>query len=106
MSSSYHPETDGASERTNKTVIQRIRFAVERDQKGWASALPKVRFDIMNTVNNSTGYSPFQLRFGKSPRLLPPILAAPPDADPATTSAHQQIERMLPLDLLGTTSSL
>jgi transposase InsO family protein len=46
MSSSYHPQTDGASERTNKTVIQCIRFAVERDQKGWANALPKVRFSV------------------------------------------------------------
>ena len=31
MSSAYHPETDGSSERTNKTVIQCIRFAVERN---------------------------------------------------------------------------
>lgn len=41
LSSSFHPESDGASERTNKTVIQCIRFAVERDQKGWAKALPR-----------------------------------------------------------------
>ena len=34
MSTAYHPESDGSSERTNKTVIQAIRFAVERDQKG------------------------------------------------------------------------
>ena len=38
MSSAYHPETDGSSERTNKTVIQCIHFAVERDQKGWVRA--------------------------------------------------------------------
>lgn len=31
MSTAYHPETDGSSKRTNKTVIQCIRFAVERD---------------------------------------------------------------------------
>ena len=61
MSTSYHPETDGSSERTNKTVIQCIRFAVERDQIGWVKALPKIRFDIMNTVNRSTGFTPFQL---------------------------------------------
>ena len=67
MSTSYHPETDGSSERTNKTVIQCIRFAVERNQLGWVKALPKIRFDIMNTVNRSTGFTPFQLRFGRSP---------------------------------------
>ena len=99
MSSSYHPESDGASERTNKTVIQCVRFAVERDQQGWAAALPKVRFNIMNTVNASTGYSPFQLRFGKSPRLLPPILEPPRNENPAATSVHSIIEQMLPLEL-------
>ena len=35
----------------------------------------------MNTVNNSTGFSPFQLRFGRSPRILPPLF--PPVTDPA-----------------------
>ena len=82
MSTSYHPETDGSSERTNKTVIQCIRFAVERDQLGWVKALPKIRFDIMNTTNRSTGFTPFQLRFGRSPRLLPPLF--PSTANPPT----------------------
>lgn len=100
MSTSFHPQTDGASERTNKTVIQCIRFAVERDQRGWSRALPKVRFDIMNTLNKSTGYTPFQLRFGKSPRILPPILTVPKtDTDPATATAAKVIEQMLPIEL-------
>ena len=65
MSTAYHPETDGSSERTNKTVIQAIRFHVERNQEGWVCALPWVQFNIMNMVNKSTGFSPFQLRFGQ-----------------------------------------
>ena len=99
LSSSYHPESDGSSERTNKTVIQCIRFAVERHQKGWAAALPKVRFDIMNTVNKSTGYTPFQLRFGKSPRMIPPLLDPSPDNNPAHDLARTIIEQMLPVEL-------
>jgi hypothetical protein len=71
MSSAYHPETDGSSERTNKTVNQCIRYHVNRSQKGWVRALPLIRFQMLNTVNKSTGYSGFQLRFGKSPRLVP-----------------------------------
>ena len=99
MSSSYHPETDGASERSNKTVIQCVRFAIERDQGGWAQALPKVRFDIMNTLNVSTGYSPFQLRFGKSPRILPPIVSTASNDSPVTTTAEAMIQKMLPIEL-------
>lgn len=74
MSTAFHPQTDGASERTNKTVVEAIRFHVDRDQKGWVKALPRVRFAIMNTKNASTGFAPFQLRFGRSPRVLPPQL--------------------------------
>jgi hypothetical protein len=40
MSSTNHSETDGSSERTNKTVNQCLRFHVERNQKGWKKALP------------------------------------------------------------------
>lgn len=81
MSSSFHPETDGASERTNKTVNQAVRYHVERNQKGWVRALPKIRFDMMNTVNASTGFSGFQLKLGRSPRLIPPLMPSelPPD---------------------------
>jgi RNase H-like domain found in reverse transcriptase/Integrase zinc binding domain len=75
MSSSYHLETDGASERSNKTVVQCLRFHVERNQSGWSKALPLVRFNIMNTINVSTGFSPFQLRMGRSPRLILPLVA-------------------------------
>jgi hypothetical protein len=79
MSSSFHPETDGASERTNKTINQMLRYHVERNQKGWVKALPLIRFNIMNTVNKSTGFSPFQLRMGRSPRVIPPLV---PDDEP------------------------
>jgi len=76
MSTAFHLETDGASERTNKTVSQCLRFHVTRNQEGWVRALPWVRFAIMNTVNKLTGFSPFQLHMGRSPRLIPPITAA------------------------------
>jgi hypothetical protein len=33
-----------------------------------------VRFDLMNSVNASTGYSGFQLRFGRSPQMIPPLV--------------------------------
>lgn len=74
LSSAFHPQTDGSSEHTNKTVIQALRYYVDREQQGWVKALPHVRFTIMNTVNHSTGYSPFQLRLGFSPRVIPPLV--------------------------------
>jgi len=93
-SSAYHPQTDGASERSNKTVNQLIRFHVERNQSGWSRALPRVRFAIMNTVNKSTGYSPFQLKHGRSPRIIPPLIEAPPRPSREHISAREVITRV------------
>jgi hypothetical protein len=73
MSTAYHPQTDGVSERTNKTVDQVLRYFVDQHQTGWVNALPRVRFNMMSTVNASTGYTPFHLHLGRTPRMLPPL---------------------------------
>lgn len=91
LSSAFHPQTDGSSERTNKTVIQALRYYVDRDQLGWVKALPHVRFCIMNTVNASTGFSPFQLRLGMCPRVVPPLVEGQRGND---TSAAEIMEKM------------
>lgn len=61
MSTAYHSQTDGASERTNKTLVQALRYHVTHTQKGWARTLPLVCFNYMNTKNASTSCSPFEL---------------------------------------------
>ena len=91
-SSAYHPQTNGSSERTNKTVNQSLRFHVQRNQSGWVKVLPLIRFQIMNSVNKSTGYSPFLLRFSHSPRILPPLTTPPLNATSESINARQLIE--------------
>src|SRR6202050_1628624 len=75
MSSAYHPETDGSSKHSNKTINHCICYHMHQNQKGWVCALPRIRFDIMNLVNASTGFSNFQICLGRSPRLIPPIVS-------------------------------
>ena len=96
LSSGYHPQTDGASERTNKTINQAIRFHVGRNQKGWVHALPRIRFCMMSTVNASTGYSGFQLRLGRSPRIIPPIIhqTLPTELRSAGPAAERIMEQL------------
>lgn len=95
LSTSYHPQTNGASERTNKTVVQALRFWVDRNQNGWVKALPRVRFALMNTVNRSTGFSPSQLKTGRAPRMIPPFVrgvpTTPMDDKDVTNFAHSLI---------------
>ena len=98
LSSTYHPETDGSSERSNKTVNQCICYHVQRNKKGWVRALPQIRFDIMNSVNAPTGSLNFQLRLGRTPRIIPPliptILSNPLTAKDDTSCAIRVIERV------------
>ena len=93
MLTSYHLETESSSEQTNKTVIQCICYAVECDQVGWVRALPKIRFDIMSITNQSTAFTPFQLCFGHSLRLLPPLFPAM-DVTLADKLARDLLSRM------------
>ena len=95
MSTAYHPQTDGSSERTNKTINQAIRYHVSRNQLGWVRALPRIRFDIMNTVNASTGFSGFQLMTGQSPRIIPSLAALPPSPSPANVGDVDAIKQAM-----------
>ena len=123
MSTAFHPQMDGASKCSNKTVVQALRFHVEQNQTGWAKALPRVHFNIMNTVNVSTGFSPFALKSGHSPQLILPLIdtltprpsntnmsittpntPTPPTSD-GEDNAHTMIEQ-LTTDILEARDSL
>jgi len=89
LSSSYHPESDGSSERSNKTINQALRYHVSRSQQGWVRSLPLIRFQIMNSLNASTDLSMFELRFGRSARVLPPLL---PVSDAASAGEQSAVD--------------
>ena len=99
MSSVYYPETNGASKHTNKTIIQSIQYAVEHNQKDWVQTLPKIHFNIMNTVNSSTGLTPFQLCFGKSPRLIPPLTLSSKVQEPVQITVQEMLACMTMLKM-------
>src|SRR6202453_4778393 len=49
----------------------------------------------MNTVNSSTGFTPFQLKTGRSPRMIPPLIpGADSGADTEPTSAADIIQQL------------
>jgi hypothetical protein len=70
MSSAYHPQTDGSTERANRTAIQMLRQCVRPDQKDWALKLPVIEFAINSARSETTGYAPFFLNSGRMPRSL------------------------------------
>jgi len=105
MSMAYHPETDGASECMNKMVNQALQFHVEHNQLGWVHTLPQIRFDMMNTINKSTGFTPFQLCMGCSPHIIPPLIPAKSSTTVSNVDAWHVIQR-LEMDVLEAQDNL
>ncbi|TPX39733.1 hypothetical protein SeLEV6574_g07008 [Synchytrium endobioticum] len=64
MSSAYHPESDGQTERLNQTLKTYIRCFCNVDQDDWASLLPQAQFAFNNSYHESIGMSPFMANTG------------------------------------------
>jgi len=69
MSTAFHPQTDGASERSIRTIAQILRSMISPDQKDWVEKVPMVEFAINSSVSGSTGFTPFELTYGYMPRM-------------------------------------
>ncbi len=68
LSSSFHPESDGQTERTNQTLEQYLRCFVDHQQSDWVHYLPLAEFALNNAPNASTKVTPFYALFGHHPR--------------------------------------
>src|SRR5712671_4923814 len=67
ISSAYHPQTDGQSERTNQSLEQYLRLYCGSQQKEWAFWLPLAQYTWNSWPNASTKKSPFELILGYVP---------------------------------------
>ena len=67
MSTAYHPQTDGQTERVNQVLEQYLRTFCAWDQKDWLELLPYAEFCYNNTVHSTTKVTPFYTNFGYHP---------------------------------------
>ena len=82
FTSSYHPEDDGQTECTNQTLKQYLQIYCNYQHSNWSDLLPLAKFAFNNTLNTTTGVSPFFANKGYNPNLSvhnktlsPPALA-------------------------------
>ncbi|GJP52310.1 hypothetical protein CLOM_g11436 [Closterium sp. NIES-68] len=85
LSTAYHPQSDGQTERMNRTLEDGLRACVNACQNDWDLHLPDIEFSYNNTVNLATGQTPFYLATGQNPRT-PSSLVHSPTRDTAATA--------------------
>ncbi|MBW0529997.1 hypothetical protein O181_069712 [Austropuccinia psidii MF-1] len=69
LSTAYHPETDGQTERVNQILEQYLRMYVSYHQDDWNTRLPLAEFAYNNSDHSSTKKLLFFTVYGRDPQL-------------------------------------
>ena len=70
LSTAFHPQTDGQTERANQTLEQYLRAYVNRRQNNWVPLLPLAQIAYNNHVSDTTKQTPFFANHGRHPNLF------------------------------------
>ena len=71
MTTAYHPQADGQTERVNQILEQYIRCYVDYNLDDWSRLLSTAEFAYNNQAHEGTKESPFFLEYGRHPRAGP-----------------------------------
>jgi hypothetical protein len=69
LTTAYHPQTDGLTERFNQTLVDMLSKYIGDNSKDWDELIPYVLFGYRTAVQESTRETPFYLMFGRDPVL-------------------------------------
>jgi hypothetical protein len=91
MSTAYHPQSDGQTERVNQCLEMYLRCSVSASPTKWASWLSLAEYWYNTTFHTSIGCSPFKALYGVEPThglFLAPSSTASPDVDELLQHRH------------------
>jgi transposase InsO family protein len=100
LSTAYHPQTDGQTERTNRTMKTYLKIYSNTSQTNWVSLLPMAQMAYNNKLSEATGKTPYFANHGKHPNLFERTLPSP-KAEAAIKTAeemkniHKEMSRKL-----------
>lgn len=89
LSTPYHPETDGAQERSNQEIETYLRLFTTYAQDDWATLLPQAQLTLNNRTASSTGLSPFFFTHGYHQEAVEQALPAEPASDRSPAARAQ-----------------
>ena len=86
FSTAFHPQMDGQTEVTNRSLGNLLRCLVQENSASWDDLLPRAEFAYNASSHRATGFSPFQIVTGRNPNL-PVDLVPIPSSKAASTEA-------------------
>jgi hypothetical protein len=93
FSSYYHPQMDGKTEVVNRSLGDLLRSLVTEHHSQWDNILSQTKFAYNDSVNRSTGQSPFQVVYGMQPRGIFELMDSEQTAT-RSVSAEEFVEAM------------
>ena len=72
ISTAYHPQTDGTSERTNQSLEQYLHIYCSTQQNNWHTYLPMAQYTKNSWPSATTKKAPFDLLIGYMPSVHQP----------------------------------
>ncbi|EED18391.1 retrotransposon polyprotein, putative [Talaromyces stipitatus ATCC 10500] len=90
LSTAFHPQTNGQTERTNQTLIQYLRHYVNHHQDNWAELLSMAQLAYNSAKHSTTGVSPFFANYGREPRLM----GQPKFKESVNATAEEKVQQM------------
>ena len=93
LSTAFHPQTDGQTERVNAIVEQYIRAYCNYQQDNWSELLTFAEFSYNNTVSATTRVTPFFANYGFHPRYTV-NLDGPAPEDSVLQDYSAQLEKL------------
>ena len=73
LSTAYHPQTDGETERVNQELETYLRLFASNKPEEWSKLLPMAEFAHNSATHSVTQKTPFSLMMGYEPRAYPPL---------------------------------
>ena len=91
LSTAFHPQTDGQTERVNQCIEQYLRICCNEAQNDWSELLDEAEFQYNTQEHTSTGFSPFEAAYGTHPNHPSVALPTP---NPAATELLSDMARI------------
>ena len=94
LATTHHPQSNGLTERMNRTLIGLIRKVTQGRKHEWDEALPLLEFAYNRTPNSTTGVPPFEAQQGYLPSVPSSLLIAAQNQTFKTASVGQFVSKI------------